>query len=198
MVDESTIALEQGKLVPVIIDDVSPPMGFRQINASLLSNWDGSKDYGGIVKLIDAINWVSEHPNSDDETLRSGLDEYLEPIPRNKINMLESQLKRESLATTITRIMVGVVGLFLTLILLAFILSIWKDMDNISTRLTRMDDYMHDISNSLSNISKWQYDYSSKLTHIDESLGEISNNLENISKRQNDYSKRQSLHSTKK
>src|SRR5213593_3310318 len=49
------------KLVPVLIDAVTPPVGFRSIQAADLTDWDGSNDAPGARQLI-----------ADSESLQSG------------------------------------------------------------------------------------------------------------------------------
>jgi hypothetical protein len=40
------------KLVPVMIEAVRPPAGFREIQAADLTGWDGSRDFDGMRMLI--------------------------------------------------------------------------------------------------------------------------------------------------
>lgn len=43
------------KLVPVVIDAVRPPAGFREIQAADLVGWDGSRDFVGLQRLLEDI-----------------------------------------------------------------------------------------------------------------------------------------------
>jgi hypothetical protein len=45
----------QGKLVPVLIEDVRPPMGFRAIQAADLIGWNDSKEFAGFKQLVAAL-----------------------------------------------------------------------------------------------------------------------------------------------
>jgi hypothetical protein len=45
----------QRKLVPVLIEDVRPPMGFRAIQAADLIDWDNSIEFAGFKRLIEAL-----------------------------------------------------------------------------------------------------------------------------------------------
>jgi len=45
----------QHKLVPALIDDIKPPMGFRALQAADLIGWDGARDFLGLTNLIDAL-----------------------------------------------------------------------------------------------------------------------------------------------
>ena len=50
--EEAEEARELGKLVPVLIESVKPPVGFRAIQAADLTDWDGSSDAAGAQQLI--------------------------------------------------------------------------------------------------------------------------------------------------
>ena len=50
--DESARALAAGKLLPVRIEDVSPPLGFGQIHTLDLIDWEGEADAPGYVELL--------------------------------------------------------------------------------------------------------------------------------------------------
>lgn len=43
------------KLVPVVIEAVRPPAGFREIQAADLVGWDGSRDFVGLQRLLEDI-----------------------------------------------------------------------------------------------------------------------------------------------
>ncbi len=53
--DEASLALSQGKLVPITIDDTPPPLGFGQIHAISFSTWQDDGDETAIVQLAQAI-----------------------------------------------------------------------------------------------------------------------------------------------
>ena len=50
--EEATEGRRLGKLVPVMIEAVRPPAGFREIQAADLTNWDGSREFDGMRMLI--------------------------------------------------------------------------------------------------------------------------------------------------
>lgn len=50
--EEASEGRRQGKLVPVLIENVRPPAGFREIQAADLSGWDGSLDFDGLRMLL--------------------------------------------------------------------------------------------------------------------------------------------------
>jgi TolB-like protein/Tfp pilus assembly protein PilF len=53
--EEASLAVELGRLVPVRIDDVKAPLGFRQYHMVNLSGWDGSADAAEIRQLTHAL-----------------------------------------------------------------------------------------------------------------------------------------------
>lgn len=58
--DESTYGREQQKLVPLAIDGVQPPLGFRQIQLIDFEKWSGKADAGEVRELIAAIGALHE------------------------------------------------------------------------------------------------------------------------------------------
>lgn len=50
--EEASEGRRQGKLVPVMIENVRPPAGFREIQAADLTDWDGSPDFDGLKMLL--------------------------------------------------------------------------------------------------------------------------------------------------
>ena len=50
--DEADEARVRKKLVPVLIEAVNPPVGFRNIQAADLSDWDGSSNAPGVQQLL--------------------------------------------------------------------------------------------------------------------------------------------------
>jgi len=77
--EEAEEGQAQRKLVPALIDNVKPPMGFRAIQAADLIGWDGSQDFLGFKNLIDAlahhlgkpVKAPTEQPASTSEGLTS-------------------------------------------------------------------------------------------------------------------------------
>lgn len=47
-----------GRLVPVLIERVRPPAGFREVQAADLIDWDGSRDFPGLQRLVEDIGQV--------------------------------------------------------------------------------------------------------------------------------------------
>ena len=57
--DEAAEGRDAGKLVPVLIDRVKPPMGFRQYQTIDLAAWNGGKRVPRLPEILDAIDKVS-------------------------------------------------------------------------------------------------------------------------------------------
>lgn len=53
--DESTRALQAGKLLPVRIEEVVPPLGFGQLHALDLFDWDGAHDDPAFAAVSDEV-----------------------------------------------------------------------------------------------------------------------------------------------
>src|SRR5207245_1184893 len=52
VVEEATAALERGVLVPVLLDQVKPPVGFLTIHAANLVDWSGTQDDPRLQQLL--------------------------------------------------------------------------------------------------------------------------------------------------
>ncbi len=50
--EEASEGRRLGKLVPVLIEAVRPPAGFREIQAADLAGWDGSREHDGLRMLL--------------------------------------------------------------------------------------------------------------------------------------------------
>lgn len=57
--DEAAEGRDAGKLVPVLIEQVKPPMGFRQFQALDFSDWKGGKRIARLSSLLAAIDRVA-------------------------------------------------------------------------------------------------------------------------------------------
>src|ERR1043166_7008049 len=62
--EEAEEARAVGKLVPVLIERVKPPVGFRAIQAADLSAWDGSGDAPGARQLIADLKALIGNPSA--------------------------------------------------------------------------------------------------------------------------------------
>ena len=63
--EEASEGRRLGKLIPVLIEAVRPPAGFREIQAADLTGWDGSRDFDGMRMLIaDLENFLGKPTRS--------------------------------------------------------------------------------------------------------------------------------------
>ncbi|PKO34562.1 MAG: hypothetical protein CVU34_07350 [Betaproteobacteria bacterium HGW-Betaproteobacteria-7] len=60
--EEATEGRRQGKLVPVLLEAVRPPAGFREIQAADLTGWDGSADFHGWRMLLADLEHLLSEP----------------------------------------------------------------------------------------------------------------------------------------
>ena len=73
--EEATEGHRMGKLIPVLIEAVRPPAGFREIQAADLTNWDGSREFEGMHMLItDLENLLGKPVPTAPQTLAKSSD----------------------------------------------------------------------------------------------------------------------------
>lgn len=63
--DEAQEGINRKILVPVLIDKVSPPYGFRQVQTADLSDWDGSPSHLELQALVKGVSSLISKPVSD-------------------------------------------------------------------------------------------------------------------------------------
>ena len=81
--EEADDAKQRGVLVPVLLDKVAPPIGFRSIQAADLSGWEPGRDSPLFDQLLRDIEVVlgAEHPRPERR------DEAAAPAPRRHFNL---------------------------------------------------------------------------------------------------------------
>ena len=81
--EEATEGRLLGRLIPVFIERVRPPAGFREVQAADLVDWDGSKDFIGLQQLLDDIGHKLGAPSvvAKDLASRTAIDDPLLPPP---------------------------------------------------------------------------------------------------------------------
>ena len=60
--EEAAEARQRDRLVPVLIEPVRPPAGFREVQAADLVAWDGARDFPGLQQLIGDIEQMIGKP----------------------------------------------------------------------------------------------------------------------------------------
>jgi tetratricopeptide (TPR) repeat protein len=63
--DEAQEGANRNVLVPVLIDKVSPPYGFRQVQTADLSDWDGSASHAELQSMVHRIGELINKPVSE-------------------------------------------------------------------------------------------------------------------------------------
>ncbi len=68
VVDEADFARKAGKLIPVLIDDVRPPLGFAQVQSLRLTDWRGDRsapDWRRLIETLRSTALRSSAPEAD-------------------------------------------------------------------------------------------------------------------------------------
>ena len=64
VLDEADSGRQQGKLIPVLVDNVNPPLGFGQFQSADLTSWDGSPKAPEFALLLTAVVRLTGQPPS--------------------------------------------------------------------------------------------------------------------------------------
>jgi hypothetical protein len=72
--DEAEDARERGVLVPVKLEEVKPPAGFRQVQAADLSQWTGSGQHPEFRILLSAVHTLVAAARADEARSRADSD----------------------------------------------------------------------------------------------------------------------------
>jgi hypothetical protein len=106
--EEAEDALVRGILMPVLIENIQPPIGFRSIQAGNLANWDGTAAAPGFQKLLSDITGLigpgrslkEEHaprtpepPPKPPNALQADLGEEVELFPQARVQPAASHKK---------------------------------------------------------------------------------------------------------
>ena len=79
--EEAAEGRQLGRLVPVLIEDVRPPPGFREIQAADLVDWDGSQDFLGLRRLLEDIERLIGKPGAANEAPAPAPPTPKQPFP---------------------------------------------------------------------------------------------------------------------
>jgi len=71
VLEEADVGRERAVLVPVLIDDVKPPLGFRAVQAASLLAWDGTPKSPALAQLLADIGKMLDAPTGADEPTRA-------------------------------------------------------------------------------------------------------------------------------
>ena len=64
--EEADEGRKRGVLIPVLIDEISPPLGFGRIQAARMIEWDGDPESEAFQKLVADITAVIDAPSARD------------------------------------------------------------------------------------------------------------------------------------
>jgi len=56
--EEAAYAKELNKLIPVLVENVESPIGFRGIQSAVLTDWEGQSNHKGFQDLVTSITYV--------------------------------------------------------------------------------------------------------------------------------------------
>jgi hypothetical protein len=81
VIDEAADGSDRGILLPILLDNVKPPLGFRQVQAISLSDWKDEPDHPGLNQLLSDIQdfLQEDRPSIDTDVPQSS--PVLEPLP---------------------------------------------------------------------------------------------------------------------
>jgi TIR domain len=89
VLEEAEIGRRKGILIPVLLDNVEPPMGFRNIQAANLMAWDGNNSSPTFSRLIADI--ATARRQEERERLREEERQQTEKEARSKENQRHSE-----------------------------------------------------------------------------------------------------------
>ncbi|WP_394789547.1 toll/interleukin-1 receptor domain-containing protein [Rhodoferax sp.] len=77
--EEAAEGRQLGRLVPVMIEKVRPPAGFREVQAADLIDWDGSRNFTGLQQLLDDIGRLIGKPAAEPSPRPQPADDEVKP-----------------------------------------------------------------------------------------------------------------------
>ncbi|MEE8321727.1 MAG: 5'-nucleotidase C-terminal domain-containing protein, partial [Gammaproteobacteria bacterium] len=85
VIEEADIARQQGNLIPVVLDGVSPPLGFGQVQAAFLTDADLDLKSPKFIELLGDIERLIKARSSVDEDVMTEPETEPELIEQNRI-----------------------------------------------------------------------------------------------------------------
>ncbi|MEW8319356.1 MAG: toll/interleukin-1 receptor domain-containing protein [Candidatus Thiodiazotropha sp.] len=81
VIDEAEYAQSCGILIPVLLENISPPIGFGDLNAVNFTNWYGNSNDSQFNKLKESIDIVLNPKINSAQQIRNELNKILDPLP---------------------------------------------------------------------------------------------------------------------
>lgn len=137
--EEAAEGKKRDILVPVLINDVPIPLGFRRIQTSLLVNWSGTQDNPEYQKLLDSIQEILAPPGEETTGIELSSDDQ---------QIQGSQMKRESNGKGGKKIFFYITVLFLIILVflgIKFGPTIFKQDKGRNDYETPPDEYTIDV-----------------------------------------------------
>ncbi len=81
VISEASIGMERNNMIPILLDDVSPPIPFNILQSANLVNWNGEKEHEGIKHLLTSIQkycalTIEERKAVEEEVLKEEEKRY--------------------------------------------------------------------------------------------------------------------------
>lgn len=116
VLDEAEIGKRRGILVPVLIDDVKIPLGFKRIQAARLINWEGTPSHPEFARLLGAVcdaldkaepepdpnGILAEREEGEQEEIESTSNEQAKNEPKGNISRFITFIAKHKLFFSIT------------------------------------------------------------------------------------------------
>ena len=69
VISEASVGMERNNMIPILLEDVSPPIPFNILQSANLVNWNGEKEHDGIEHLLTSIQKYCTLTTEEKKTL---------------------------------------------------------------------------------------------------------------------------------
>jgi formylglycine-generating enzyme required for sulfatase activity len=107
---EAGEGLKRGILIPVLIEDVEPPLAFRQIDAAGLIDWQGESAHPGFGQLVGVVSGILGQPIPDKEKRKAEPDETRKDAEKEPETIGSETAKRRRLWIAAAAVVLAVGG----------------------------------------------------------------------------------------
>ena len=92
--NEANEAAQLGKLVPVLLEDVTIPLAYKRTEAALLHNWNGALDHPEIPLLLNSISQTIEKNKVKKDTENTELTTKRKETSKYSARKVEGRIKK--------------------------------------------------------------------------------------------------------